>query len=266
MKKRNTINYFFTVLLFLVTCFIASNIFIVFWKGSPYLKEALLSEEIQFSMRMSLKTATISTIIVMFFAVPSGYILARKKFWGKQIVNAILEIPLSLPYLVLGVCLLTFFSSQIGKELRELGLPVVFHQNGIVFVQLLLNIPFAISMVRSLIEEVDPGLELVAQQLGASSFYIFYSIIFLLCKRGFLSIALLCWSRAIGEFGGTLMLVGVTRMKTETLPGSIYLNISTNHMELAMATAILLLIIAMAVQLTGKFLNQKNMKLWRIER
>lgn len=62
------------------------------------------------------------------------------------------------------------------------------------------------------------------------------------------------------------MLVGVTRMKTETLPGSIYLNISTNHMELAMATAILLLIIAMAVQLTGKFLNQKNMKLWRIER
>ena len=77
-------------------------------------------------------------------------------------------------------------------------------------------------------------------------------------KPSLLSIGLICWSRAIGEFGATLMLVGVTRMKTETLPGSIYLNISTGNNELAMATAILLLIIVLLVQITSKYLTKDN--------
>ncbi len=77
-------------------------------------------------------------------------------------------------------------------------------------------------------------------------------------KGPLISIALLCWSRALGEFGATLMLVGVTRMKTETLPGSIYLNISTGNNELAMATAILLLIIALLVQLASKYISKDD--------
>ncbi len=248
----------FIFMLVLITLFIISNLLMIFIEGAPYIKEAIFSKEIQFSMKMSFGTATISTIIVMFFAIPSGYILERIDFTGKKLMSAILEIPLSLPYLVLGVCLLTLFASDFGKMVRSLGFPVVFHRNGIILVQLLINIPFAISMVRNTINEIDPRLEFIARNLGASNWFVFYSIILSMSKQSLLSIGLICWSRAMGEFGATLMLVGVTRMKTETLPGSIYLNISTGNNNLAMATAILLLIMALSVQIISRYLTKKD--------
>lgn len=258
IKKRSPMELIFIFLLVLVIIFISLNLLTIFIGGIPHLKEAILSKEIQFSMKMSIVTATISTIIVMIFAIPSGYILVRSDFPGKKLMSAILEIPLSLPYIVLGVCLLTLFASDFGRTLRNLGLPVVFHRNGIVLAQILINLPFAISMVANAINEIDPKLEFIARKLGASDFYVFYSIVLAMSKEALLSIALLAWSRGIGEFGATLMLVGVTRMKTETLPGSIYLNISTGNNELAMATAILLLIIALLVQMLSRYLARDN--------
>lgn len=258
MNKKNGMEIVFILLLALVVIFIMANLLMIFIEGIPHIKEAILSKEVQFSMKMSITTATISTIIVMFFAIPSGYILERRDFTGKRLMSMVLEIPLSLPYLVLGVCLLTLFASDFGKTLRKLGFPVVFNRNGIVLAQLLVNLPFAISMVRNTINEIDPKLEFIARKLGASNWYVFYSIVLSMSKQSLLSIGLVSWSRAMGEFGATLMLVGVTRMKTETLPGSIYLNISTGNNELAMATAILLLIIALLVQIASRYLTKHN--------
>ncbi|WP_303860756.1 ABC transporter permease [Alkalibaculum bacchi] len=248
----------FLFMLVLITVFTILSLFIIFIEGIPYIKEAFLSEEIQFSIKMSVGTATVSTGIVMFFAVPSGYILERREFFGKKLLGTILEIPLSLPYLVIGICLLTLFASDFGKTLRSMGFPVIFHRNGIVVAQTFVNLPFAISMIRSTVREIDPRLEFVAKNLGASNWYAFYSIVLGITRRSLLSIGLICWSRALGEFGATLMLVGVTRMKTETLPGSIYLNISTGNNEIAMASAILLIIIALLVQLTSKYLTKND--------
>jgi len=263
MKKKNGMEIAFISLLVFVATFIMLNILIIFIQGAPYLREAILSEEIRFSMKTSFITATTSTIVVMFLAIPSGYVLERMEFKGKKIISSIIEIPLSLPYLVLGVCLLTLFASDFGKLLRQLGFPVVFHRNGIIVAQILVNLPFVISMVRNIIKEIDPRFEFVAKKLGARSWYFFYTIVLKMCKQSFISIALVCWSRAIGEFGATLMLVGVTRMKTETLPGSIYLNISTGDNNLAMASALLLLIIALLVQLISRYLSKSNIILGR---
>lgn len=258
MINKNRMENVFILILAIVVIFIIANILMILIEGAPHIKEAIFSREIQFAIKMSIGTATISTIIVMFFAIPSGYILERRDFIGKRLMSGILEIPLSLPYLVLGVCLLTLFASDFGKTLRKLGFPVVFHRNGIVLVQILINIPFAISMVRNTVSQIDPKLEFIASKLGASSWYVFYSIVLGMSKQSLLSIGLICWSRALGEFGATLMLVGVTRMKTETLPGSIYLNISTGNNELAMATSILLLIIALLVQVVSRYLTKDN--------
>lgn len=258
MNKRNGMEIVFIFLLVLVIIFITANLLMIFIEGVPHLKEAILSKEVQFSMKMSIVTATISTMTVMIFAIPSGYILERSEFAGKKLMGAILEIPLSLPYLVLGVCLLTLFASDFGKTLRSLGFPVVFHRNGIILAQILINLPFAISMVRTTVNDIDPKLEFIAKKLGASDWYVFYSIVLSMSKQVLLSIGLLCWSRALGEFGATLMLVGVTRMKTETLPGSIYLNISTGNNDLAMATSILLLLIALLVQIASRYLSKEN--------
>jgi molybdate transport system permease protein len=176
-----------------------------------------------------------------------------------------MELPLSLPYLVLGLCLLIVFSSDFGKILRELGFRVVFDKNGIIMAQVIVNLPFAVRFMRTAMAEVDIRLEFIAGTLGASRWTRFYTILLPQCRQSLIAMAVLVWSRALGEFGATLMLVGVTRMKTETLPASIYLNISTGDNGMAMASAILILLIS-AVSLTvTTLLGRKNKSLTRME-
>lgn len=151
---------------------------------------------------------------------------------------------MTLPYIVIGLSLLILFSSPTGKLLKEVGFPVVFHQNGIVLAQLVVNLPFAIRLTVTAFQGVDPKLETVAGLLGASRFASFRTILLPLCKNTLISSLILVWSRALGEFGATLMLVGVTRRKTETLPGNIYLNVSTNQIDGALASAFILLLLA----------------------
>lgn len=151
---------------------------------------------------------------------------------------------MTLPYIVIGLSLLILFSTPAGKALKSAGLPFVFHQNGIVMAQLAVNLPFAIKLAVMAFQGVNRKLEAVAGLLGASRFQQFRTIILPLCKNTLISSFILIWSRALGEFGATLMLVGVTRMKTETLPGNIYLNVSTNQIDGALASAFLLLILA----------------------
>lgn len=153
---------------------------------------------------------------------------------------------MTLPYIVLGLSLLILFSSPMGKTLKTIGFPVIFHQNGIILAQLAVNLPFAIRLITLAFKDIDNKLEAVAGLLGATPFRRFYTILLPLCKNALVSAFILIWSRALGEFGATLMLVGVTRMKTETLPGNIYLNVSTNNLDGALASAFILLLLSAA--------------------
>ena len=90
MKKKNGLEIGFICILVLITLFILANLLMIFIEGLPHIKEAILSKEVQFSMKMSITTATISTLIVMFFAIPSGYILERRDFLGKRLISSIL--------------------------------------------------------------------------------------------------------------------------------------------------------------------------------
>ena len=141
--------------------------------------------------------------------------------------------------------LLILFSSEFGKALKELGFQVVFDVKGIVIAQFFVNFPYAMKMVKTAFMQVDRRLEIIAGMLGASKWKQLTTIILPLSRNALISMIVLVWSRAIGEFGATLMLVGITRMKTETLPGSIYLSISTGDTEMAMAAATIMLCIAM---------------------
>ena len=225
----------------MIVTFLTIALLAIILGGMPYMKEALASREVRFSIRLSLFTATVSTAVCLLLAIPSGYTLARVKLPLKHLMQVVIELPLSLPYLILGLCLLIVFSSPAGKWLREMGFPVVFHRNGIILAQLIVNLPFAIRLVRTEIEKFDPRLEFVAGTLGATKWKRFCTVILPQCRISLVMTAILVWSRGMGEFGATLMLVGVTRMKTETLPASIYLNISTGDNGMAMASAILML-------------------------
>ncbi|MEA5059852.1 MAG: ABC transporter permease [Candidatus Pelethousia sp.] len=228
----------------LIMFLIGSAILAVVLGGMEYLPLAAASEEILFSLTISIQTALLSTTLCMLLAIPAAYALTRTNMPFKHIAEVLLELTMCLPYIVLGLCLLILFSSDLGKWLKSLGFKVVFDKRGIVIAQLSVNLPFALRMVRTAFIQVDKRLEAIAGMLGASRWMQLLTITLPLCKNALVSTIVLTWSRAMGEFGATLMLVGVTRMKTETLPGSIYLNISTGDTGMAMAAATIMLFLA----------------------
>lgn len=261
MKKREPVNVFDIVAIIIVSAvavFIAYALLSIIIGGLPYLAPALASKEVRFAVGLSIYTASISTLLCVLLSVPCAYALTRTAMPFKKLIQIIMELPLSLPYLVLGLCLLIVFSSDFGHALRELGFKVVFDKNGIILAQLIVNLPFAVRFMRTAMSEVDIRLEFIAGTLGASRWIRFRTILLPLCRQSLIAMVILVWSRALGEFGATLMLVGVTRMKTETLPASIYLNISTGDNGMAMASAILILIISAVSLTTTTILSKKN--------
>ncbi|WP_418865022.1 ABC transporter permease [Senegalimassilia anaerobia] len=228
----------------MVLLFIGSAIFAIVAGGISHFGEAVSSEEVLFSLRMSVTTSSISTVICLLLSLPTAYALSHVSFPGKRLAEILMELTLSLPYILLGFALLLIFSSPLGKALKEAGFAVVFSPAGIVFAQMIVNLPFAIRMMRTAFAGVNPRVEFVAQTLGAMPWDVFRTIIVPMCRNQIISAFVLTWARGMGEFGATLMLVGVTRMKTETLPGSIYLSISTGNTETAMATAMIMLLVS----------------------
>lgn len=240
----------------LVLLFVGGAIAAVVVAGTPRLVEAGTSPEVLFSLGMSLVTSTISTTICLLLSLPTAYALTRTHMPLNRLVEVVIELTLSLPYILLGFALLVVFSSPMGKALRDAGFAVVFQPAGIVMAQLIVNLPFAVRMMRTALDGLDRRLELVAATLGASPFRVFRTIILPLCRNSIVSAFVLTWARGMGEFGATLMLVGVTRMKTETLPGSIYLNISTGNNDMAMATAMVMLLLSAATLILANLLNR----------
>ena len=231
--KKDAFSIISIAVALLMIFFIGSALISVVTGGISYIPEAVKSEEIWFSVKTSLITATISTALCVFISIPSSYAFTRTDMPFRRISELIMELMMCLPYIV------------FGKALKELGFQVVFDVKGIVIAQFFVNFPYAMKMVKTAFMQVDRRLEIIAGMLGASKWKQLTTIILPLSRNALISMIVLVWSRAIGEFGATLMLVGITRMKTETLPGSIYLSISTGDTEMAMAAATIMLCIAM---------------------
>lgn len=256
---------FNVIVCILVIAFIASAILAIILKGVPSVAEAVRSEEIRFSIRLSLYTASVSTALCLFLAMPTAYTLTRAPSPFKKLAQIVIELPLSVPYLVLGLGLLIVFSSDFGKMLKAAGFRVVFDRNGIILAQTIVNLPYAIRLIKLAFLEIDERLEYIAGLLGASKWKRFATIVLPLSKNAIISAVVLVWSRALGEFGATLMLVGATRMKTETLPTSIYLNMATGDISAAMASAIIILFISfVSLYITGR-LERKRADISRMK-
>lgn len=255
-RKRDVFSGVSIAVATVLLLFVGSAIVAIVAGGVTHFGDAIRSEEVLFSLRMSVVTSTISTALCLVLALPSAYALSRTNMPFKRVAEVLMELTLSLPYILLGFALLLIFSSPLGKALRDVGFAVVFEPTGIVFAQLIVNLPFAIRMVRTAFSDVNPRMEFVAKTLGASPWDVFRTVILPVCRNSIISTLVLTWARGMGEFGATLMLVGVTRMKTETLPGSIYLSISTGNNETAMATAMIMLLLSAATLVVANVLNR----------
>ncbi|MDD2666291.1 MAG: ABC transporter permease [Methanocellales archaeon] len=210
------------------------------------LMDSMLTEEIRFAIKLSLLTSGVSTVLCIAISIPVAYALARYEFSGKILVNTFLDAPLALPPLVAGVALLILFgTTDFGKSLAEMGLVFVFMPAGIIIAQFFVNVPYMFRILRGTFQGINPRYERVAKTLGCTESQAFWRVTLPMAKDGLLAGSVITWSKGIGEFGAALMVAGATRLKTETLPISLYLNMSCGELNLAIASATILIIISL---------------------
>ena len=169
--------------------------------------------------------AVLSTLLVLPVGVALAWLLARKQWRGKALVEMLVSLPLVLPPVVTGLVLLQLFGRRglIGGWLHEhLGLDIVFTWRAVVLALAAMSLPLLVRVMRAAIEGVNPELEQMAHTLGASRWRVFFTVTLPLARRGLLAGGLIAFARALGEFGATIMVAGNIPGKTTTLAVSIY--------------------------------------------
>lgn len=212
--------------------------------------EVLRSRQIHAALWLSLWTTAVTVMLGLVFAIPMGYALSRYRFFGCVVLDSIVDLPILLPPLIVGLSLLVFFQTGVGRGIEQLGLEFVFQRKGIVLCQFLVSASFGIRAIKLTFDGIDPRYEHVAMTLGNSRLGAFLRVSLPLAWRGIVAGGILIWTRAFGIFGPLMVFVGAVRMRTEVLPTTIYLEQSVGRIEVALAVAILMLALAI-VALVG---------------
>ena len=213
-----------------------------------HLLHALESREIRYALRLSLVSCSLTALLSLWVAVPLGYVLARYRFPGRAVLDTLLDIPIVLPPLVIGLSLLILFQTAPGK-LVERHVAFTYAIPGVVLAQFSVACAFAVRTMRVTFDQISPRCEQVALTLGCSRGQSFWLVTFPQARRGLLTAATLAWARALGEFGPILVFSGATRLRTEVLSTSVFLELSIGNLEAAVAVSLLMIIAAVAVLL-----------------
>ncbi|MBE1289533.1 MAG: molybdate ABC transporter permease subunit [Rhodobacteraceae bacterium] len=176
------------------------------------------------AIALSLKVSFWATLASLPFALWVAYLLARCNFFGKQILNAAVHLPLILPPVVTGYVLLLVFGAQapVGQALAALGLGFAFHWTGAALAAAVMAFPLMVRAMRLSLEAVDPKLEDAARSLGAPPWAVFATLTLPLSLPGVLAGAILGFAKAMGEFGATITFVSNIPNQTRTIPSAIY--------------------------------------------
>lgn len=208
--------------------------------------KALQSPEIRYSIRLSLLSCTLTAGLSLIPAVPIGYLLARSRFPLRSWVAALCDIPIVLPPMVIGLMLLIFFQTPFGRFFETL-LPLTYTVNGVVLAQLVIGSAFAIRTMQSCFEGLPARPEQVALTLGCSRAGAVWRVTLPAARRGMCAAATVAWARSLGEFGPVLVFAGTTRLKTEVLPTTVWLELSVGNLEAAVAVSLLLVLCAVSI-------------------
>lgn len=184
-----------------------------------------LSPEEWIAVRLSLVVATTAMLASLPFGVAVAWLLARRNFWGKSILDALVHLPLILPPVVTGYLLLVWFGRRgpVGQLLYDwFGIVLSFRWTGAVLACAVMGFPLMVRAIRLSIEAVDRKLEDAAGTLGANPAWVFATVTLPLCLPGILAGMILCFAKAMGEFGATITFVSNIPGETQTLPSAIY--------------------------------------------
>jgi len=198
---------------------------------------------------LSLVTATLATLLCLLLGVPLAWLLSRTRFPGRRLVRALVTVPLVLPPVVGGVALLLVFGRHglLGGWLdARFGLTLPFTTSAVVLAEAFVAMPFLVISVSGALRAADRGLEEAAATLGAGRWTTFRRVTLPLVGPGVAAGAVLCWARALGEFGATITFAGNFPGRTQTMPLAVYLAMETDP-QAAIVLSVLLLAVSVTI-------------------
>jgi molybdate transport system permease protein len=213
------------------------------------------------ALRLSLQVASIATLVVSVMGIAIGFILAKRNFRTKELLDSILTLPLVLPPTVTGYYLIILLGRRglLGQYIYKLtGWTVTFTWQAAVIAASVIALPLMVKSARAAIESVDPQYEIASYTLGKSEFQTFLRITLPLAKRGIIAGIVLSFARALGEFGATLILAGNIPGKTQTMPLAIYEAVISGEDARAQVLALILTGVSVSViYITNKLSRPK---------
>ena len=209
----------------------------------------------------SVAMALLGTLLILPPGLALGWVLARKNWWGKSLVETLIALPLVLPPVVTGLVLLRLFGRRgpLGAWLdHTFQTDVVFTWKAVILALSVMSLPLLVRNARAAIEDVSPELEQVARTLGAPEWRVFLFITLPLARRGILAGCLLAFARALGEFGATIMVAGNIPGQTTTLSVAIYQHVQLGQDETVWKLAAISAAIAFAVLYLSERLQMRK--------
>ncbi|AYY14343.1 molybdate ABC transporter permease subunit [Actinobacteria bacterium YIM 96077] len=217
------------------------------WARFP---DLLISESVVTALRLSVMTATAATALSLLGGVPLAWILARSRLPGLTVVRGLVTVPLVLPPVIGGVALLMAFGRRgvVGSWLDQLfGVSIPFTTVAVVLAQTFVAMPFLVVAVEGALRTADHRYDDIAATLGASPWLIFRRVTLPAVAPGILAGAVLCWARALGEFGATITFAGSFPGTTRTLPLEAYVAIGAGDIDTAVVLSVLMIGISVTI-------------------
>lgn len=211
---------------------------------------------------LSLKIATTATIIVFIIGIILSRFLTKYNFPGKDVIETIFLLPMTLPPSVVGYGLLILIGKRglIGKFLLEqFDYQIIFTWVAATIAAAIVSFPLMYQQSKSAFQEIDPTIEEAARSLGANNFQVFFKVTLPLAMKGILSGVVLTFARALGEFGATLMVAGNIPGKTQNIPLAIYLAVEVGNKQLANKLVLIEVIFSFIVVYGVNFWVKKKM-------
>ncbi|WP_243742487.1 ABC transporter permease [Actinorugispora endophytica] len=209
----------------------------------------LLMPEVRDALLLSLTTATAATAVSLLLGVPLAWLLARTRFPGLRVARALVTVPLVIPPVVGGVALLLVLGRNgvVGQYVHAwTGYSLPFTTPAVVVAQVFVAMPFLVISVEGALRAADRRYEEAAATLGATRAVVFRRVTLPMAAPGVLAGAVLCWSRALGEFGATIMFAGNFPGRTQTMPLAVYLAMQQSP-DAAIVLSLVLLLVSLAV-------------------
>ncbi|MFC5818654.1 ABC transporter permease [Nonomuraea harbinensis] len=215
----------------------------------PTLLERLAEPQVLEALRLSLVSATVATVVCLLLGVPLAWLLARVEFPGRRLVRALVTVPLVLPPVVGGVALLLVLGRRglVGQWLEaSFGITLPFTTAGVIVAEAFVAMPFLVISVEGALRGADRRFEEAAATLGASRWTVFRRVTLPMVMPGVVAGAVLCWARALGEFGATITFAGNFPGTTRTMPLAVYLALETEP-EAAIVLSLVLLAVSVVI-------------------